>query len=276
LTENLKIIADKTVEFGTPDTYAKFLYLKDREKLNELKNALSAYFLIEQFENSKFDNRALIFLTTILERTIFPGNIKILSWNYDFQLQLAAEIFREERYTSGSGVSVHTPPLIDYFPSLGHDMQMDIKEISMMQLNGIAGSYYNGQSGMYKSFFEKSEERNIDFLLKLLTNDTFIRGSLLTFAWENTIISAKRSEFLKNVIANTDIFVIVGYSFPFFNRKIDKEIFDSMKSNNRLKTIYYQDPYKAGEFLRNQFGLSNEIVIKDIKEVENYFVPPEL
>ena len=38
LIKNLTLIADKTIEFGTPDTYAKFLYLKDKKKLIELKN----------------------------------------------------------------------------------------------------------------------------------------------------------------------------------------------------------------------------------------------
>jgi hypothetical protein len=226
--------------------------------------------------NKKIDNRTLIFLTTIMDHVIFPNNVKILSWNYDFQIQLAAEIFREERYVQSKGASVHEPPLIGYFPTLGYDMSTDINDISMVQLNGIAGSYYNTRSQMFKSFFERKEERTIEHLLSLLTNEEFNNGSLLSFAWESGRHKYKASEFSKVIAANTDVLVIIGYSFPFFNRRIDREIFEEMKKSKKLKTIYYQDPFKSGEFLRNQFELSENIIIKDIKEVENYFVPLEL
>jgi len=274
LIKNLTLIADKTIEFGTPDTYAKFLYLKDKKKLIELKNALSAFFLFEQFINKKFDRRTLIFLTTLLERNIFPENIKILSWNYDFQMQLAAETFSKERFVRNSNASVHTPPLINYFPTLGHSMQLNVEEISMVQLNGIAGSYYNSQ--FYRSFFEREEERTLDHLLDLLINPEFDKGSLLTFAWEQNIANESRNVISQLIATNTDVLIIIGYSFPFFNREVDKGIFESMKSSGRLKIIYYQDPYKSGDFLRNQFELSNDIIIRDIKESENYFLPLEL
>jgi len=272
LIENLRLISEKTIEFGTPDTYAKFLFLTEKEKLIEFKNALSAYFLIEQFLNKKIDNRALVFLTTILERNIFPENIKILSWNYDFQLQLAAETFREERFTHTGSSSSYKPSLIGYFPKPGYSGHITIKDISMVQLNGIAGSYR--YSGMFRSFFERKEERTLDHLLQLLSDESFYEGSLLTFAWEQDIPDIK-NELIKDIAINTDVLVIIGYSFPFFNRRIDKEIFDAMK-DGKLKTIYYQDPFKSGEFLRNQFELGDNVVIKDVKEIENYFVPLEL
>ena len=67
LIVNLNWLADKTEEFTTPDTFAKFLKLTDSDALIRLKNAMSAYFCIEQLYNNKFDNRALIFLTSILQ-----------------------------------------------------------------------------------------------------------------------------------------------------------------------------------------------------------------
>lgn len=44
LAERMRFISTKTIEFGTPDTYAKFLYLKENEKLIDFKNTLSAFF----------------------------------------------------------------------------------------------------------------------------------------------------------------------------------------------------------------------------------------
>jgi hypothetical protein len=278
----LKLIADfnelaeKTNTFGTPDTYAKYLFLTDRNKLPNLKYTLSAYFLIKQFLNAKLDNRAFIFLIAILNLKIFPPNIKILTWNYDFQLQLAAEKFREERFNPSGNVSVHTPPLIEYYPSVGYALGHDSDDASMVHLNGIAGCYYDDAVSMYRSFFERQEERSINHIFEFLSRDNFSTNSLLTFAFENKPNSKKAVDAAKTIAEKTDILVVIGYSFPFFNRKVDKEIFDAIKSNGRLKTIYYQDPVISGEFLQNQFELSSKIEIKHVKDINNYFLPLEL
>ena len=277
LKKNLKWLADGTDEFGTPDTYAKYLFLSNPPELNKLKNSLSAYFIFEQILNKKFDKRALIFLTSIIqEGLIFPENIKILNWNYDFQMQLAAEVFAEERYTMGDGASVHSPGLVQYFPGLGNNNYPASNQTSLVHLHGIAGAFYNHGFQRLNSIYEKKENRAIDNILQILTTTVFDQGNLLSFAWENNATSQNRREYVKKVALNTDILVVVGYSFPFFNRQIDKEIFSHLKEGGRLKKIYFQDPYKSGIFLQNQFNLSDSIEIKTIVEKDNYFIPMEL
>lgn len=271
---DLKWLSEKTREFGTPDTFAKFLYLKEKGRLSSLKNALTAYFLILQFLDKKIDKRALVFLVTILDKPIFPPNIKIITWNYDFQIQLAAESFWEERYERFGKISKHSPPFIPYYPALGHDGANAIDGISLVHLNGIAGTYFDDETHIFKSFFERKEERMIDDIFKLLSNRNHQENTFMSFAWENN--SQKRIEIAKHIASQTDILVIIGYSFPFFNRKIDQEIFDEFRVEGKLKVVYHQDPFKSGEFLRNQFKLSNAVEIRDIKEASNYFVPLEL
>ncbi len=275
-SQNLTWLAKGTDDFGTPDTYAKFLFLSDPSSLVRLKNTLSAYFMIEQLILGKFDRRALIFLTTIVQqRLIFPTNIKILSWNYDFQLQLAAEKFREERFNPGS-VSVHSPGLMYYYPGLGKNDYPASDETSLIQLNGIAGSYYNAGFHQLQNVFERKGERAIDNLLSMLKNDIFDKGNLLSFAWESNEITSKRGDYIKKIAEATNILVVVGYSFPFFNREVDKEIFANLKSGGRLKKIYYQDPVRTGDFLQSQFALPDYIEIKSYKEKDSYFIPLEL
>ncbi len=277
MTKNLKWLADGTDEFGTPDTYAKYLFLSNTPDLEKLKNSLSAYFIFEQLLNKKFDTRASIFLTTIIqERLIFPERIRILSWNYDFQIQLAAEVFIEERYIMGDGASVHSPGLLQYFPGLGNNNYSVSNQTSLVHLNGIAGAFCNQGFHRLNSIYEKKENRTIDNILQLLTTPVFNQGNLLSFAWENNETSQNRFEYVKKVALNTDILVVVGYSFPFFNRQIDKEIFSQLKEGGRLKKIYFQDPYKSGNFLQNQFNLPDSIEIKNIVEKDSYFIPMEL
>lgn len=283
---DLNWIAENSDKFGTPDTFAKFLYLQDSESLPRLKNALIFYFTVEQFINNKIDNRTLIFLTTVMQiGNIFPTNIKILNWNYDFQFQMAAETFRKEKFHYSNSGTYHSPPLIEYYPSLGYEMNVnnvsvDFSKISLVHMNGIAGFYYNEQKSSILNLFLNERPKDINEIIEKIITETSRKHDLLTFAWEsNTDIAyllRKRLEAAKTIIANSDILIIIGYSFPFFNREIDKQIFNSLKESGKLKKIIYQDPYKTGEFLKKQFDLSEDVEILHITEKDNYYVPNEL
>lgn len=285
LVIDLHWLADNSDKFGTPDTFAKFLYLQERGSLKRLKNALSFFFTVEQFINNKFDDRALIFLTTVMQiGNIFPTNIKILNWNYDFQIQLAGEVFRHESFNYGS-VAVHSPPLVDYYPSLGIEMNvnyhsLDANNISMVHLNGIAGFYYYEQTTCILNNFLNQKPKDINEIIEKVNNDSERKHNLLTFAWERETEAAtflrKRIDIAKTIIANSDILIIIGYSFPFFNRAIDKQLFESLMASGKLKKIIYQDPYKTGEFLKKQFELSDDIEIIHVTDKDNYHVPIEL
>jgi hypothetical protein len=105
---------------------------------------------------------------------------------------------------------------------------------------------------------------------------------LISFAWEDEDSSNKnifinqRITIAREIAAKTEILVVVGYSFPFFNRKIDQEIFKSMKDT--LQKIYFQDPVNDGNQLRIQFDLSEKASsnIEHISQVDNYHIPYEL
>lgn len=284
LAIDLHWLADNSAKFGTPDTFAKFLYLQDRKSLPKLKNVLAFYFTVEQFINNKIDERALIFLTTVMQRNnVFPTNIKILNWNYDFQIQLAAEVFKKEGFHSGV-VNHRSLPLIDYYPSLGSEFiinnEINVKDIAMVHLNGIAGFYFSEKGGHILNLFLNQIPKDLNEIIEKIITDSDKKHNLLTFAWENDTESAyylrNRVERAKALVAGTDILVIIGYSFPFFNRAVDKRVFDSIKESGKLKKIYYQDPYRTGEFLKKQFELSEDIDIIHVSEKDNYFVPNEL
>ncbi|MDB2462896.1 hypothetical protein N9W61_02200 [Algibacter sp.] len=77
----------------------------------------------------------------------------------------------------------------------------------------------------------------------------------MSFAWENFGKELKFYSDLRDSIENTDILIVIGYSFPFFNRKIDKFILDSMDG---LEKIYVQDPENSSDIIEKIKGLIPE------------------
>lgn len=272
LISSLDELSKKSIEFGTIDTYAKYLFLCDRSKLTDLKISVIFFFLSEQIIKKKLDKRILIFLTTILQhQQVFPTNIKILSWNYDFQIETTAESFKKESFEHrGTSIS-HSPALLSYYPSLGFSFRDT--ELDLFHLNGIAGYYRN--ENISDHLFINKEITDYNTLLKYLKKNIQSLSDYLSFAWEryqnNNLFSL-----ITPILQKTNVLVIIGYSFPFFNRETDKQIFDVLKSNSEFHKIYYQDPFLDGQFLKNQFALGENIEIKHIKETKNYYVPMEL
>lgn len=287
LASSLKTLAVKTKQFGTPDTYAKYLYLQDREEFYRVKSVLSAYFIIEQLLFKKIEERVLPFMASVMQiGNIFPSNVKILSWNYDIQFQIASDTFNPEQLDMSSTVHVHKPPTINYYPNLGRHLfnDNDADRLDMIQLNGIAGycSYKSGYNEIIIRASLNGEVNKLDDLGEYLFERKDKKEELLQFAWENSrrengqIISNKVIHYSKAMIQNTDILVIIGYSFPFFNRLVDKEIFDALKQSGRLKKIYFQDPFRKGDFLIGMFELHSNTIIESVDYVDSYFIPNEI
>ena len=89
----------------------------------------------------------------------------------------------------------------------------------------------------------------------------------------------KYKEHLFGNILDTRVLVIIGYTFPFFNREIDREIFLNMPN---LEQIYIQDP--CAESVKDSLysvltDKQRERIytsIKLIKSTTNFFLPHEL
>lgn len=269
--DELDWLAKEALEHSTVDTYAKLLFIENRNKYERLKFVLSLYFTVEQIHNKKLDKRYLVWLISILDNKIFPDNIKILSWNYDFQMQLTAErFFKEDINISGSGY-VHSPPFIEYYPHVGYDMNVEAKRISLLHLNGIAG-YYIAQNAHKHAFLGSERDKRGEYLKHFIDKEDYSR---LAFAWENQeeIVQKILDEITKDV----SIMVVIGYSFPFFNREMDMKVYSALVQNSKLKKIYFQDPVRDGEFLRSQFGyVKDKVDIKHIKETDAFYIPFEL
>jgi hypothetical protein len=272
---DLNDVGFKAREYGSIDTYAKKLYLQgESPELASLKRTLSVYLAVLQQEKD-VHFRYNGFLAKILQRknaqVFIPPNVKILSWNYDLQLEFALRKFlsKEKSLWGMDRVFEHTkcaPLYQGESPSIIH-------------LNGICGCYYNSNDCSFEHGHDQSYLQNgRNWTLQAIydyyndNNKNTARASkALTFAWEDPLeLTSKAIDTVKG----TSCLIVIGYSFPFLNRDVDAELFKALKPT--LKKIYFQDPILDGSFLQEQFNLSNSIEIAHKKDTHQFHVPNEL
>jgi hypothetical protein len=77
----------------------------------------------------------------------------------------------------------------------------------------------------------------------------------------------------KKVLEKTAVLVVIGYSFPFFNREIDRELF--LKRN--FEKVYIQDTNAKNtkELFSNVFE-TNDKKIVEYSNTDQFLLPAEL
>lgn len=250
------------------DTFAKKLYLKNDSNLKKLKYILSCFFLYEQTRN--FDNRYDSFFASILESiTEIPKNLKIISWNYDSQLEIAFSNFTD--------YSIEKSREVLNVLSKGDKIQddLDINKFTVFKVNGTT-NVSNKTEGLYDIIpdFKVTQESLVGSFLEIYSSQILWRSheSRMSFAWEKPEEDSIYKLRISGSIRNTDILVVIGYSFPFFNRKTDKFILNSMRN---LKKVYVQDPNNAEDIIEKIKGFfpnsNKNFAISDPKSIE--FIP---
>jgi len=280
-SHELDEISRLVVKFKTPDLLCKF-YLErgDYRRYDILKRLISKFFVYEESKDNEtgititednIDPRVIPFLATISHKQSLPANVKIINWNYDRQIEKGAVLLRPN---NGAEFIIRN---FKVWPN-NYTEKLSSDDYFMLHLNGIAGYNYSKQSLLEKEQSEK-EFKDVD--------------PVISFAWEEedsfgiSTFTNNRISIAEQMVKDTNVLVVIGYSFPFFNRNIDSHLFNTMKSS--LSKIYFQDPNLDGTFLYNQFSLPAENTISNagilskrkidiihIKEVDNYYVPYEL
>lgn len=273
LQKECKNLAQKADEFGDVDTYAKFLHLKNPggKELKHLKYLLSCYFSIKQAAHNAKDSRYIPWLVGIMNNNVFPSNVKMLSWNYDSQIQIAAKAFNddEDSYYDADSIDIKMPLIPDLTTRATFE---GIKELSLIQLNGRAG-FTDFNTANKRSVFHKKNCEDFHAVVNFLYEED--HASTLHFAWENTGYHDKLMNDILQMVTGVTIVVVIGYSFPFYNREVDKRIFNQILAGQKLHKIYYQDPRLNGQQLKAQFGLKEDINIVHIDQTDNFHIPFE-
>jgi hypothetical protein len=218
-------LLEQTKRHATIDTFAKKLFVKgELNELKRLKAVASCFFVYEQSQ-SPVDFRYDTLLASVIEqgrgRAIqLPDNLRFLTWNYDTQLEKAFYNFCEDDRQVMESVTFHD---------------------HVERLNGYCGTHPPGHLGTaYRAAIGDSPYDGLNAAIELFseyTKDPNTVAADINFAWESDPPITLRK--IQRVLSDTTVLIIIGYSFPFFNRQIDRVILNNMPSCRR---IYVQAP----------------------------------
>jgi hypothetical protein len=268
----------------TVDTYAKKLHLQGNpQELIEFKKRLILYFLIEQILNP-IDPRYDTFFASIFEEKLeIPPQIKVVSWNYDLQFELAFSSYSND-YSLDSVLASLGVVAKNFRVSKGEG---ETGQTSVFKLNSLA-SFSNTNTYVFdfnQGAILGNERSDIIKLYSFLKKglDSGIINPTLSYAWEkDTFRSSQRSieDITIENISDTKTLVVIGYTFPFFNRKADGKILGSLKN---LDKVYVQDlnPDDVIETLKSIFKPTHGHLFKHdffepIRNTKSFFIPRSL
>ena len=277
----------KALEYGTVDTYAKKLLINESlTELQRLKLAVSIFFTLWESSNDeiknrkgvpfkKIDSRYIALLSSIIESSNcnpkLKDNVRFVTWNYDLQFERAFKAFCLD-HLDWEYVSSNLSFRVN---------KKNEKDLEVCHLNGYNGFYYlSEKQNVENEFLDRSDSTEIQEILNEIgfTSTSLSRMQIkindhINYAWESNSLSNYTREQAIKRFCQTDILVIIGYSFPPFNKEIDRLLFEQLKG--RKTKIYFQDPNASEDLLKIYTkDLDTEIhLIRDMKD--QFFLPHE-
>lgn len=303
IKEQLGITLESLNREASIDTLARRYYLmKDAtSKLNDLKALMSIFLIWEQYRFG-VDKRYGLFWATILKghtgNAKLPDHVKILSWNYDSQLEMSIREF----FASASVADMKGKlQVLPYETSKKSGQEFDPTRFFVLKINGSVDTSLNRDRTIIDTHEYRATQigqfrvRNIQGIQAEVANDLLFTmyncmqgiltpelrketiSPLLTFAWEEeSHIQTDLHRCLPS-IKPAETLVIIGYSFPTFNRDMDRRILASMP---KLKKLYVQTmPNSMGDVTSRLNALlpsEHTIKIVPIPNVDEFYVPYEL
>ena len=267
------------------DAYVKTI-INRRNELKVAKCFLNAYLIFEQSEKQNFkisdhlgtdfqnfddkinlrvDPRYRSFFNTVLDKETktLSSNIKILSWNYDLQLEIS---YAKDNLPN---INIETAQSkLRIYPS-----DFEPSNPQVLKLNGTAGLFMDNDRDITTippiiNNYDDIKEYIITNIIANLSSN--YSNPILSFAWEKNDIVKRSRNYAKKIIENTEVLVVIGYSFPDLNREIDKTLF---KDLFKLQQIYYQTLGSIDVIDSVHSGMLSNT--KPEKNVYEFFVPPE-
>ncbi|MBK9419562.1 MAG: hypothetical protein IPN44_00750 [Flavobacteriales bacterium] len=302
--QQMDFYASVAERYGTIDTYARSLFLlKKDEELADLKLHLAMYFLLEQAVEKKdytisakegvayskpdqIDKRYMTWLAQVLDNDgMMSKRINILSWNYDLQIEHAIGLYHGLTNLS----ELHSKNRFTIYPDSTKPDGLTTSVPDLIHLNGIAGhAVIDGTSrALYSSLLLGDSELYIKRLFELYdgydSQDQWMLRAMqrtFNFAWEESPMALTGIGLAHKCLELADVLVIIGYSFPAFNRSIDIKLMKAFMSpgmHSPHKRIYLQSPSITEEWFGHLFSINNKMVgLKADSTVDQFYLPPEL
>lgn len=294
--EDLRWFHSECSNHSSVDTFAKRLFLTDNYFNLSLAKFIISEFIFHEEISHGTDRRYDTFFASILSldeqnNIVLPNNIKLLSWNYDKQIEFSYGKFAQRKK------SRYVEDELQVIPRLGNVEENSVvtNKFSLLKINGSVGGTIS-QTGEYlpmlldfgftKSQFNKSQKEIysniisryfdhkerislIDYYKNIHEVDLF---PTIFYSWDNIeIFNNVRTQAMK-VAEQTNYLIVIGYSFPTFNRKLDKDVLNKMQN---LKKIYVQDSNPQAVIQRLRAMLLKDVKIEPIENIDEFYIPFE-
>lgn len=295
LTDDFHWLIENTKKHATIDTFAKKLFITGQTKdYSKLKRLLSVFFKVEQLINLP-DHRYDSFLASVVQansrgKLRISEDITILTWNYDSQFEIAylgylsnGKYEEKINFPSDLGIDIHST-VSDFVKPASNQ---DDGERQIFKLNGSAAFHTEySMAHYYLQHHGQLDDSMIRSILKIYAVPYYKNGeakqSMLNFSWDKEDEYESKINYkakIEKAISDAESLVVIGYTFPFFNRETDTLLFSKMRA---LEHIYIQDPC-AGEIKESVINVLQRINSDFPKDriipktnVGQFFLPPEL
>lgn len=266
------------------DTYAKKLYLKGAShghELFKLKVALSMFLAYEQAKRADSERRYDGFFASILSNSSgqlrIPDEILILNWNYDQMLGYAFKEYTQNSQFQDRHTQLGVVPLHAVSPSVPY---------SVVHLNGLFA--YQEEGKEFQPIVSTDTAQDHEIIADMLRyyyrahmkeDDPIYRNQeahLMQFAWESNTGRESAFDLVLERLHDVTALVVIGYSFPFFNREFDRKI---LKWLTALERIYIQAMPGAAEDIGRtikSMGVGRGVEIEFYTNTEKFLLPREL
>lgn len=275
---DLQLLYNGCVRHRSVDTFAKKLYLTSyKDEFNEqyrlTKAALVLFFeLYRVYSGNVEDKRYDAFLATILRKDNprFPDDINILSWNYDYEIERA--------YLNYEPDKTHIGQVSDEMNIVHKNSKKGLSlsdKFGIIKINGTVGFYHKEGHlelglGYLNTSLQGYKIEDITPILPIIYKYyDFVHvnpenyANAVSFAWEDDYGIVKVKDEIEKALYNTEIIVVIGYSFPYFNREMDAYIMKCFKNYAKGK-VYVQAPLdNVGELIENVKELRDSWVTEE-------------
>ena len=299
---HMNFFAARAKEYGTFDTYARSLYLLDeKDELKLLKLHLSFFFAFELFHDSpSYDHKGIAYqknrgidvryygwLATILEdKTSLPKDVRVLSWNYDIQVEYALSKHLRLKKVA----ELYQSDVLGIRSDLRAEGKRPSTSPFLLHLNGVAGILEDGPGRLRYLFDDVNNDvdpgKSLSHIANLYSYVNSQREAFLmrfvntfSFAWEDNSYTNTLHTHAHSAMDETDILVIIGYSFPTFNRKWDLTLLRQFICNNRqVKTkriVVQSKSMKEATFKHLVRMEADGIPVMVENDLTQFYVPPE-
>jgi len=301
LLHDIGYFGQKALEYGSIDTYAKKLWFNPSAYGEEpflIKLAVNFFFSIWQnidqeewrkmpgdntIKYRKVDSRYTALLAAILKKgndgPYLPDNINFITWNYDLQLEGAFTQFLPNFDWD------LTEKVLSFLPIPGG------RNLQICHLNGLSGYYLIhkvNKDAKYHRLSNRNDAKEFSEFIENLVRfrESYAHGDIdldgmIGYAWEDELdernlgndytIKAKVDAI--PMMQKADVLVIIGYSFPPFNRATDRMLFKNLGEECR---IVYQCPGAKKEIfkslLSDRFNPDN---IEIVEELDKFYLPDD-